>query len=386
MKKFVDISGFGINQSNRGNSALSYGAVSFLLSRKLINHEQEFIHFQFYRNFLNPKRWHIKEEIIEIEGHKWKRLIVPIPFWQGWLCKKMGVIIPFTIFYNYSKQVAFEAADYGGDGFSDIYGDRLFYNRLDQTIALRKLNIPLIILPQTIGPFHNPKNERIAISILKYAEKVFVRDDKYIQILEDENIKYEKSKDLSAYMNPQKWDIDIKQNPIGLNISGLAYSNRFKGLENQFDVYPQLIRDIIIKFQELGCSIYLIPHSYNITSPELNNDDMVACRSVYTNLENKHNVYFVENNLSSPQVKYLISKMTFFIGTRMHANFAAIYTNVPLFGLAYSYKFQGAFDANGLNGVKQTALINNIKEEDIEIIINRILDVYNEFVDNTSIK
>jgi len=70
----------------------------------------------------------------------------------------------------------------------------------------------------------------------------------------------------------------------------------------------------------------------------------------------------------------------------MHANFAAIYTNVPLFGLAYSYKFQGAFDANGLNGVKQTALINNIKEEDIEIIINRILDVYNEFVDNTSIK
>lgn len=42
--------------------------------------------------------------------------------------------------------------------------------------------------------------------------------------------------------------------------------------------------------------------------------------------------------------------MSFFIGTRMHANFAAIYTGVPLFGLAYSYKFEGAFNANGLDG------------------------------------
>ena len=68
--------------------------------------------------------------------------------------------------------------------------------------------------------------------------------------------------------------------------------------------------------------------------------------------------------------------MNFFIGTRMHANFAAIYSNVPLFGLAYSYKFEGAFNANGLNGKEQTAIINNITREDIPNIINKIEHFY----------
>ena len=72
--------------------------------------------------------------------------------------------------------------------------------------------------------------------------------------------------------------------------------------------------------------------------------------------------------------------MSFFIGTRMHANFAAIYTNVSLFGLAYSYKFEGAFNANGLDGAKQTVMINNIKESDIDNIIQKIDNVYHELV------
>lgn len=71
--------------------------------------------------------------------------------------------------------------------------------------------------------------------------------------------------------------------------------------------------------------------------------------------------------------------MTFFIGARMHANFAAIYTGVPVFGTAYSYKFQGAFDANGLNGEFQTAMINNLSREQIPEFILRIERVYNYF-------
>ena len=68
--------------------------------------------------------------------------------------------------------------------------------------------------------------------------------------------------------------------------------------------------------------------------------------------------------------------MAFFIGTRMHANFAAIYSGVPVFGLAYSYKFEGAFNANGLDGKNQTAMINNIKIEDIDEIIKQIENAY----------
>ena len=75
--------------------------------------------------------------------------------------------------------------------------------------------------------------------------------------------------------------------------------------------------------------------------------------------------------------------MSFFIGTRMHANFAAIYTNTPVFGLSYSYKFIGAFNANGLNGAEQTASINNMTKEDIETVLSKIDKCYNKYVLNT---
>ena len=72
--------------------------------------------------------------------------------------------------------------------------------------------------------------------------------------------------------------------------------------------------------------------------------------------------------------------MSFFIGTRMHANFAAIYTGVPVFGLAYSYKFAGAFDANNLNGKEQTAMINNISDSEIPTIIKKIDRFYRKCI------
>ena len=182
-------------------------------------------------------------------------------------------------------------------------------------------------------------------------------------------------------MKPEPWDIEIPDNSIGINISGLAYSNNFGNLVGDFDVYPELIEKLICHFRDKGHTVYLIPHSYNYSKPEKNNDDMVACKAAYDALENKKNVVFVDKDLISPRVKYVISKMKFFIGTRMHANFAAIYTNVPLFGLAYSYKFAGAFNANGLNGDEQTYMINKMDVKDIPALINKIDSCYTKLCD-----
>lgn len=61
---------------------------------------------------------------------------------------------------------------------------------------------------------------------------------------------YERAKDLSAYMLPQPWNININSNSIGINVSGLAYSNRFPNLEGQFDAYPELIHRLINHFRQ----------------------------------------------------------------------------------------------------------------------------------------
>ena len=140
------------------------------------------------------------------------------------------------------------------------------------------------------------------------------------------------------------------------------------------------MKAIVRYFQSQNVPIYLIPHSYNYNHPEESNDDLVAIKDLYAKLEDRTNVHVIDRDMISPQVKYVISQMSFFIGTRMHANFAAIYTKVPLFGLAYSYKFQGAFEASGI--FDSTAMINNITEAECDGIVKQIAEKYSSFANH----
>lgn len=371
-KKFVLISGFNIHDNNRGTAALSYGAISFLKEMKLLETNQILVNFRIIKNPFRSKNKGFIKEIISTANEDWQHLTYNVFFLEVLLFTHFGILLPFTTFGKVINHLELVAAINGGDGFSDIYGTETFLNRLHDTNYAMHKGLSLIILPQTIGPFVHPENRKIADKILRYADKIFVRDDKFVSELKEMGLKYEQTKDLSAYMQPEPWNINIKPNSIGINVSGLAYSNSFRTLSGQFDAYPELIDRLICHFRDKCHTVYLIPHSYHYGIPEPNNDDMVACQAAYEKLTDKSDVVFVNKDLISPQVKYVISRMSFFIGTRMHANFAAIYSGVPVFGLAYSYKFDGAFTANGLDGKKFTTMINNIKEVDIENIIKKI--------------
>ena len=376
-KKYVIISGFNIHDNNRGTAALGYGSISFLKEKDFLRKEQEIINFRSIKNFFKPCNWGRKDEFIEIDGYKWKHITFNVFFLEMILLQRFNILLPFSALWRILRNVGLVAAINGGDGFSDIYNTKTFIGRLGDTEIAIKRNIPFIILPQTLGPFENDENKKIAERILRKAAYIYVRDDKYVSELNRMQLKYEMTKDLSYYMKPQSWNIDIIPNAIGINVSGLAYSNSFRTLSGQFDAYPELIERLIKHFQQKGKTIYLIPHSYNYVVPEYANDDMIACREAYKRLKDKTNVYLIDKNLTSPQVKYVISKMSFFIGTRMHANFAAIYTGVPLFGLAYSYKFEGAFRENGVFANNVT-MINNIKVTDISDIVEKVQNCYNK--------
>lgn len=378
MKNFIIISGLNLNDNNRGTAALSYGAFSFLKEREWLNEKQTILNIKFVKKIWKKTYRRDKCEIVNIDNVQWKIITKHVFILEKVLLLKFGLLLPFTTFGRSMRNVQRVAAINGGDGFSDIYNTRTFWGRLTDTYIAFKLNIPVIQLPQTFGPFNVKENYNIATYILKKSEHVFVRDDKFTNELQNMGIKYEITRDLSYYMKPQEWDIQVKEDSIGINVSGLAYSNNFRTLKGQFEQYPNLINQIICYFRDKGHTIYLIPHSYNYNNPEIDNDDIIACRNAYNRLSDKSNVVLIDKDLSSPQIKYLISKMKFFIGTRMHANFAAIYTGIPLFGLAYSYKFEGAFNANGLNGREQTALINNITNNDISSIIKKIEYVFNK--------
>lgn len=373
MKKYFILSGLELNDNNRGTAALGYGAFSFLKVKGHLQDGQELLIIKYVRN---PFKIRSEVEELNIQGAIWKKRTVYIFSLHKRLLRKYNIVLPFMSLSRIVKQIDFVAALNGGDGFSDIYNTGTFLMRLPETLFAMKTGIPVIQLPQTMGPFSDKENYDLAVKILRYSKAVYVRDRKFMEELDKLGIKYELTKDLSAFMKPEPWDIDIKPNSVGINVSGLCYSNTFRALSGQFDEYPNLVNRIIELFQKKGVHVYLIPHSYRFGNPEDSNDDMVACEEAYNRLTDKENVTFVDQDLISPKVKYVISRMSFFVGTRMHANFAAIYTGVPVFGLAYSYKFEGSFNANGLNAEDQTVMINNITAGDIEGILKKIDDFY----------
>lgn len=372
--QYIIISGLNLHDNNRGTAALGYGAVSFLCENGFLKKGMDILNVRPYKNIFKRSNRIKKTEIITVNGFNWEHVIVGVFFIEWLLLLYCGIRLPWTRLGHIIRHVKYVAAINGGDGFSDIYNTKTFLSRLPDTLMALKKKIPYIILPQTLGPFEYESNKKIAERILCNAKYVFVRDNKFVAELNRMGVKYEITKDLSYYMQPQPFDIKIRNKAVGINVSGLAYSNSFRTLAGQFDAYPYLIKVLIESFQKLGCNIYLIPHSYNYQLPEDGNDDIIAIRKAYESLNDKTNVFKVDMDLISPKQKYVISRMTYFVGTRMHANFAAIYTGVPLFGLAYSYKFEGAFEANGLHG--KTAMINNIGKDTADAIVKTIIQDY----------
>ena len=387
IKPYVFISGLALRDNNRGTAALGYGAISFLKDKGLLCERQTIIDIK-DRNVLDFAKWVLKfllgknKTKVKIDGVEWTYKRIVYPRFEKKIIKHR-LLSKLTFLHRIVNKTGLVAAINGGDGFSDIYGKKIFLNRLPGINFAMEYGLPLVILPQTIGPFCESECLQMASNILRYAKHVYVRDECFISELKEMGVQYELTNDLSFYMKPEPWDIEIDtKNAVGINVSGLAYDNNFHTLAGQFPYYQELMEKIVMLFQGMGKQVYLISHSFNYNRPEPFNDDLSAAKELYAKFTNKQNVHLVDRDLISPQVKYLISRMSFFVGTRMHANFAAIFTNVPLFGLAYSYKFKGAFENNGI--YNRVANIRNMTPENVDLIVKAVESAYYEDVNNNN--
>ena len=258
----------------------------------------------------------------------------------------------------------------GGDAFSDIYGTKTFryMNWVSYVAAIARKK--LVLLPQTLGPFKEKKNLDIAKKIIVNSEKIFIRDFTFTNVLEDLKVDYILSHDVSFFMQAEKLDLNIPSNAIGINISGLLYYNIFRGLSGRFPYYKELLIQLIEQFQRLNVPIIFIPHTYNFNDPIPYEDDLLAATDFFNILKDKRNISIMNKDYTAPQLKYIISKCDFFIGSRMHANFAAIYSKVPVYGLSYSYKFEGSF--NKYNLINNHSMVIDLKSDMITRIVSKV--------------
>jgi polysaccharide pyruvyl transferase WcaK-like protein len=108
--------------------------------------------------------------------------------------------------------------------------------------------------------------------------------------------------------------------------------------------YRELIDGLIENLlSSTAAKILLVPHVFGEQEGE-------ACSSLLRAAGTRYpgRVFGVADPLSERELKWVIGRTQFFIGSRMHACIAALSQGVPAIGLAYSDKFLGVFESAGV--------------------------------------
>lgn len=327
----IGLNGIDFSNGNLGCSALAYSLISSLNKQcKNKNIKTKYIIFCFKyseneKNLLcNSLNINLSDiECIEIKLKSIKNINQTIRY-----MKKCDFIVDMS----------------GGDSFSDIYGLKRMVRECSYKLLAIINKIPLILGPQTYGPYNLKISKILAKIILKKATIVFSRDKKSSELI------YELSKinaidttDL-AFRLPYTKETKFSKKSIGINISALMWNAGFNG-KNQFGLkinYKEYINKIIYYIKQLKDNeIYLISH-VNGTGIE---DDYKLCKE----LSQKYNVNLAPKFKTPIEAKTFISKLDLLIGSRMHATIGAFSSGVPTISLAYSKKFEGLYKSIDYN-------------------------------------
>ncbi|SEM91411.1 Polysaccharide pyruvyl transferase [bacterium A37T11] len=238
-------------------------------------------------------------------------------------------------------EYAFDIAE--GDSFTDIYGDVRFRKILNSKFYFGKKAKKLALLPQTIGPFNNPKNEVEAFKAMDQADIVISRDQQSYAYTARKlpSDKIAETIDVAFYMPYTKIYLPTDFVHVGINVSGLLWNGGYSR-NNQFEMhtdYKKLIREVIKYFcSQVSVKVHIISHV--IPDEQAVEDDYAAAIALK---EEFPKVDVIPKFTTPIEAKSYISGMDFFTGARMHACIAAFSTGVPVYPMAYSRKFNGLF-------------------------------------------
>lgn len=231
----------------------------------------------------------------------------------------------------------------GGDSFTDIYGAKRLGFLMTSKLAARLLGKPLVLSPQTIGPFDKPWARLLAAYVLGRAQKIFARDPQSLAALRElaPDAQGALATDVAFAMPFER----VEHGPgvhVGINVSGLLFNGGYTG-KNEFGMdidYASFTRQLIAALLERGdVTVHLVPHVLSDEMPQ--DDDRGAIRTLAQEFPRA----IAAPDFTGPiEAKSYIAGLDLLVGGRMHACIAAHSSGVAVVPVAYSRKFSGLFE------------------------------------------
>lgn len=249
----------------------------------------------------------------------------------------------------------------GGDSFTDLYGPaRLAAVSAPKRAAIRA-DRPLVLLPQTYGPFTTRSGRAAAERIIRSASLAYARDARsHEQLLalagpDADRSRLRQGVDVAFALVPRRpeaqvadrveeWALDLT---VGVNVSGLL---RDAAAHAQFGLAGDYIATMTAAVRGLlsaGARVVFVPHVHDPGG--VGESDVAAIARVRERLTaaERDRVMVLPPHLDAAEIKWAVTRLDWFVGSRMHATIAALSTCTPAAAYAYSDKTLGVFETCG---------------------------------------
>jgi len=327
----IGLFGAAINNGNMGCVALTYSLISML---EQIGEETKtkFTYYIFESDGDNKKTNELCDKLA-VESER----VMSIKVTTLYRFRSM-VHHPFVSIkaFDRIRECAFVIDLTSGDSFSDIYGQWRFDGATHVKQIINRSGIPMILGPQTYGPFINVRNQKKAKKVIEKAVCVISRDQlsaDYLSSITDKKVYV--TTDL-AFGLPYKGTKNYISNKVkvGINISALLVRKKEEPTEVNFTLsadFDEFIRQILrFLINDDKYDVYVIPH--------VGKDAGDQFKKQFPMLK------YVEEFSNPIDAKNFISDMDVFIGSRMHATIGAFSSGVSTIPIAYSRKFSGLYE------------------------------------------
>lgn len=320
---------------NKGSASMTIGLIDGLRAE---NYDVHALVYSYY-----PKR---DAEIaatmpgVHVRGGHPKDLVFLIP-WLMFL-KLFRWMMPAGARKAYDELAACDAiCCVGGTTFADSMLYKVPWNVM---AALPGFIVgrPVVFLSQTMGPFKKSLNRMAAKWTLSRAKAVHGRGERSaenVRKLGISQVKY--SPDLSLTMRLDEagksprllhWAAAIEERAkaAGVKAVGITPNTIVDGkCKDAGTDYRDLMVAAMVDLHKRGYPLVLIPHSFRAGTQQGHNNDTQLCRDILSRLPKDIDCLYVEEDLTSQELRVLVSKLEFLLASRFHSMVSALAVGVP---------------------------------------------------------
>ena len=225
-----------------------------------------------------------------------------------------------------------------GDSFADIYGLKRHSIMTAVAACVRRAGIPLVLGPQTVGPFNSKRGRLLARGSLSSAKVLMVRDAESADA----------AARLGRAVDVQSTDVVFamevpqveKSRDVILNISGLLWNpNPHVDFRSYRDIVTRLHDGLLAQGRQLTLLAHVLdPYPGVGTQQPTSKDNDVPAIREFMNCAQSQAEVLIPRDLD--EVRAAVASGNVVIGSRMHACLNALSVGTPAIPLAYSRKFE----------------------------------------------